>query len=785
MSHTKTPVKQSSLRQPGSQESPYSNTSGKHPDSDGNNQSDLKLEIRDELHEAVYEIPGLRSHTTDFAALHKKVLTDKNVRSWKTAIGKPTTKKPDDPKTAVHWMKSGPEDIYYFPFSNLLNAISEAVVTNTEPAERYYQSIAFSVYGDRSMLEGIEKNAALKPDLIACLEAVRNGERVSWNAVEGAVEVKKGWADMAAQAGTYARALLAARHSRRFAWVILLNNKTCEARVSFFHRGGLTATSSFLLSIPADFDGFVRAIVDLVAVPDKFCSGLDPSRADKRVALPVPEEQKVFAITAELCYRAAVRGRGTHVVRLERVENHTKPEPATTAQVAEKKLDRPLVSQPRRSPRLASGKAPVSSLPLSGGVRPPSGRVRPPSGGSLPPSGSRRTAASPVASLVAGTAQLTISGSATRLPEHLRIPELGTTEVTAPNYIFHELGGLPSVVIMKDAWPLTSRWKNEGTMFEEAKGRFGLPDVRKTFEVYYKDKGDHTFPIEHLKEPAKIWDVFGDTGVPNPEQRTHVRSVIATEGFPLREAEGPKHLVEALVHAMIGYLNLLRKEWEHRDVSNGNVLLVKSFDIGNCPADDEMHQFARFIKSCRGIITDGDQAIKWKLERELAGHRSGTLPFISFASLNTWSGPVAHSHSGVDDFESFIWILIWEVLHQGLSRRALPHGDTERLQSLKSNEPRNLADAKFTTLVFFKDEPRRFKGSYLQSLAKLLTEWCALAFRARLEMEELVDPESMGPDIASNQAKMEELCFDTGREYVRIGFKHLGDLPEVWPGKPV
>ncbi|KAJ7666046.1 hypothetical protein DFH06DRAFT_1295227 [Mycena polygramma] len=519
------------------------------------------------LHAATVLLSHAYSESADIASLRTKVLADATVQAWRGAIANPA---PEQSNSLIYWMDSTVEKGHYRPFHNLLTAICEAVNTNCK-SERYRSPISFSLY-DREMQDRVGNNSSTKPVLLACEHAIRVGQRVSWNEVEGAVTAKDNWRDLFTEAATYGRALLTSRHCRRAAWIILLKHTTSEARVSFFHREGLTRTSPFQLTTSAGFDAFVCSVIGLI---------LDQPRADTRVELPVPGDQNNLQGAHNICFRAA-----------------------------------------------------------------------------------------------------------------------GNADNNADN---------------------------NGTL----------------------------------------------------DSPTYRRIITTTEGFPLRDAKGPRDLVEALLHAMIGYLNLLRRGWQHPNISNENVLLDKSFDIDECPSD-EMGRFG--LKPCRAILIDNGQAIEWKTEHEPAGHRL-TLPFTSYAILYKWSQPEDHVHSGIDDLESFLWILIWEALHQGSSRSVLQRGDMERLQDLKVTSPRLLAHAKYTIISLFKDEPDTFDRSYLLSFVELLTQWCALAFSARKEMEALTA--SMGTDVASNLQKIEKLCFETGHKYIEIGFKHLNELSELWPGAPV
>lgn len=82
---------------------------------------------------------------------------------------------------------------------------------------------------------------------------------------------------------------------------------------------------------------------------------------------------------------------------------------------------------------------------------------------------------------------------------------------------------------------------------------FGLPKVICSYEVFYEEEGDHSFPVPG---GAKYYDAFDDDGPETlpivPEQRIHSRTIFETVGARLEQAKGPKHLTTAILHAMIG-----------------------------------------------------------------------------------------------------------------------------------------------------------------------------------------------------------------------------------------
>ncbi|KAJ7768490.1 hypothetical protein B0H16DRAFT_1308327 [Mycena metata] len=317
-------------------------------------------------------------------------------------------------------------------------------------------------------------------------------------------------------------------------------------------------------------------------------------------------------------------------------------------------------------------------------------------------------------------------------------------------------------------------------MVATASGYFQASRVVGSFEVYNKEKGDTS------SQTLKVRKSYHD-GADNrrKEQRTHMRTVIATGGLELRNTEGPRALLEALSHAMIGYLNVFRKGWQPCAVSNGNIMLVAEFDVRNCPADDEVHAFG--LEYCSGVLTDGDQAIKWKGEQERATRRSGTLPFISVALLVSWSLSEPSFHTALDDFESFVWVFVWELLHKGASLKRLSARDSFTLKRLKGHSPANLSETKGLFAFNCREKDRvTFKDSFLSPFLAVLSQWFTLVKQTNdeifeLKEQELGRSESDRAGLVQDLAQMEALCLEAGRKLIRIGLEHLPQLDESWP----
>ncbi|KAJ6624894.1 hypothetical protein B0H10DRAFT_681835 [Mycena sp. CBHHK59/15] len=101
----------------------------------------------------------------------------------------------------LEWPSEGREEKYYVPFCAFLNAIcAEYTALGLVPS--HHKDLVFSVY-DRTITEGVDSAAALKPDLLGCNRSIPTG--VSWTEPEGALEVKNLWPKMTSQAATHGR----------------------------------------------------------------------------------------------------------------------------------------------------------------------------------------------------------------------------------------------------------------------------------------------------------------------------------------------------------------------------------------------------------------------------------------------------------------------------------------------------------------------------------------------------------------------------------------------------
>ncbi|KAJ7449645.1 hypothetical protein FB451DRAFT_1531114 [Mycena latifolia] len=189
-------------------------------------------------------------------------------------------------------------------------------------------------------------------------------------------------------------------------------------------------------------------------------------------------------------------------------------------------------------------------------------------------------------------------------------------------------------------------------------------------------------------------DTYGGVVTPEeqslqPEIRGHMRNLIGSDGESLKYALGPKQLLTAIVHGLIGYLNLFNCGWVHRDINAGNVLMFKTpmaFSNGrrsdappNAPIGETFDQ-----EVCTNMY-----------------HGSGAIPFMSRRLLNSCSTTDPHPHTPLDDLESMFWVLVWFLLGAGAARQLLSPDESKHWRHLScTNDPELLKSHK-DSFVFF------------------------------------------------------------------------------------
>ncbi|GJJ07763.1 hypothetical protein Clacol_001968 [Clathrus columnatus] len=309
-----------------------------------------------------------------------------------------------------------------------------------------------------------------------------------------------------------------------------------------------------------------------------------------------------------------------------------------------------------------------------------------------------------------------------------------------------------------------------------------FPDDAK-FHMEWKGLGRQfdTKGQQSQSDPASL-------GGSEPEQRAHVRLLISTEGGPLKDARNPKELLQAVMHAMIGYWVLFKDGWLHRDVSIGNVLLMKTPEkrdeiegLDNILTEDIR---AKYFNECLGFISDADLAIRWtEGSWEVP---KGTPPFMSCTSFKNMTLNIENLYTAVDDLESFIWVMFWAILSiMEMHKVAFTSLEQIYWDCPRSHDPielnqrrcfHSILDDQYQALQRQQEgmEPVRNEPSpAFAPYVKLLLEWLEFAFSRK--MRELISPNDL-----PNEAKHKRIVGTLLCDYLSIGVKHLETLPNDW-----
>ncbi|CAE7191954.1 unnamed protein product [Rhizoctonia solani] len=161
--------------------------------------------------------------------------------------------------------------------------------------------------------------------------------------------------------------------------------------------------------------------------------------------------------------------------------------------------------------------------------------------------------------------------------------------------------------------------------------------------------------------------------------------VISSKGVPLEQAKSQKEFMQAVLDAILGYWGLFNAGILHRDISEGNVLILRSGDKSADPeASDqtltESEKKLRKVLKGRGRVSTGmltDLDLHAKIvatpgettagngsnppkDNRLIDFRTGTLAFMSIRVVQVKAGE-RYYHTFLDDIESFFWLVLWSA----------------------------------------------------------------------------------------------------------------------------
>ena len=200
------------------------------------------------------------------------------------------------------------------------------------------------------------------------------------------------------------------------------------------------------------------------------------------------------------------------------------------------------------------------------------------------------------------------------------------------------------------------------------------------------------------------------------------------------------------------------------------------------------------LKKCRGFLVDGDHSTEWRkapptpsLERSVSCKAlraffwirlqlfcvlQGTLPFMSLRLLSAWDEDQPIVHTAVDDLESFLWVLVWALVHilkefGTTTRNSTVDQLAERFSSYSIPE------------IMMKESTiqRRWKDVVFGGLIR---EWLAISLDASLAVEEHVGTVfGSRNDVDLQQGafdRLEEYCRTVYMKFIRAGNKHLESI---------
>ncbi|CCM06612.1 uncharacterized protein FIBRA_08891 [Fibroporia radiculosa] len=295
--------------------------------------------------------------------------------------------------------------------------------------------------------------------------------------------------------------------------------------------------------------------------------------------------------------------------------------------------------------------------------------------------------------------------------------------------------------------------------------------------------GERSGTTRYLPDQDFLPPLALEQGLP-PLRKVHSRLVVRTYGWPIKYALSPAELLCVVADAVRGHKNSYSRDILHRDVSEGNILVMPVMVNGK--------------RVFKGVLIDYDNAIKFSTHQTLADDpASGTRPFMSGELLQQWPYFVkpgemsAPRHDAIHDLESFLWVLVYICLSRDgpahrrreiwdnsketqLLRdnwRALFEGENLLLAERKQTLIRNRDDFAFRVLRFL---PVYYKP--LEEVLRKLRDILETAYRsrefnnvhedfieameaARLGLEPITDPKH----IALQEREIERRRTDDGR----------------------
>ncbi|KAH9066492.1 hypothetical protein EDB87DRAFT_1554119 [Lactarius vividus] len=226
-----------------------------------------------------------------------------------------------------------------------------------------------------------------------------------------------------------------------------------------------------------------------------------------------------------------------------------------------------------------------------------------------------------------------------------------------------------------------------------------------------------------------------------------------------------------------GHYNLFLGGVLHRDVSNGNILRLQEPIERPHSRSTSLPVLGNDVNltSCRGFLADLDHSIEWhKVPSGSSRDRSGTLPFIALRLVDAWYGNAPALHTAADDLESFMWVLVWSLVHifKKVTNITIESAKINRLARAFSSYDASGIIAKGLTVDLWEEKV----------FGDLIHEWSRISHDSRMflmQVERSLSAAESGNDVELQRRtwdRLEKYCGEVYIKFIRAGYAHLENV---------
>ncbi|KAH9163310.1 hypothetical protein EDB89DRAFT_2021130 [Lactarius sanguifluus] len=348
---------------------------------------------------------------------------------------------------------------------------------------------------------------------------------------------------------------------------------------------------------------------------------------------------------------------------------------------------------------------------------------------------------------------------------------------------------LPEKMVYKLSYQ-TEGHSPEGDLLSGSLGQFGIVDIVGSYICTPEDAAEEPFgSTAHHVRNSTFWPLSDQSVERSPDNRYLHCTAMALEGLPLLYTSdieagipSPAELLESILHAMIGekdcHYNLYLGGVLHRDVSNGNILRLRepierphsrSTSLLRPVLGEEVN-----LRSCRGFLADLDHAIEGS--NGSLHSSSAFLTMLCTAGYATFHFLAAPLHTAADDLESFMWVLVWSLVHifKRIATITIESATINRLASAFSSYDTTVALSKGFALRLWRGEV----------FGDLIEEWRMIiddSHKFLMQVEETLSvSESNDMDSQKSHSRvwdgLEKYCGEVYIEFIRAGYAHLENI---------